>query len=185
MRLAKVDMFLAQADAICLTTNPVAKANGAIVMGRGNALYARRCWYGIDKLLGSKLKKYDGKPRVLCLTKADAEVPYLPLPRENGKLLVPVPWHVVSFPVKYHWREKSDLELIKKSCKQLLRLADKKKWETILLPRPGCGNGQLHWKKQVLPLLKEYFGSDDRIVVVHQPESKESNNGKAESNEEG
>lgn len=186
MRQEELNMFLQQADAICITTNGTVKTNGAVVMGRGVALYAKRCWYGIDKLLGAKVVSMDGKLKVVRLTRKNENVPYLALPRQEAQaLLVPVPWHIVSFPVKNHWRDPASLKLIKTSCKQLLDLMDKFSWRKVLLPRPGCGNGQLSWKKQVLPIVREYFGSDDRIVVVHQPETKESNDGKAKSNEEG
>jgi hypothetical protein len=35
--------------------------------------------------------------------------------------------------------------------------------ENVLVPRPGCGNGQLDWE-DVKPILLDHF--DDRFIVV-------------------
>ena len=60
------------------------------------------------------------------------------------------------------WACKAKPDLIVQSCKQLVKLADQYGWKKILLPRPGCGAGELQWKdikKIIQPLL------DDRFVV--------------------
>jgi hypothetical protein len=158
-------MFLSAADAIILTTNGAINKNGEAVMGRGNALYAARCWYGIKKLLGTKLKRKGN--RVRLLTRRDKELPYLRLPRANGDYLdVSVPWHIVAFPVKDHWKDDASKDLIRTSCIQLKKLTTKMSWKTVLLPRPGCGNGNLSWKKDVRPLVKAAFKNDKRVVIV-------------------
>ena len=159
------DMFLETADAICLTTNGTVKRNDAAVMGRGNALQARRHWYGIDRLLGRLLKK-GNKVRVLT-RETDAGLKYLRLPRTKGEpLLCPVPWHIVAFPVKHQWQEEADLDLIRTSAKELRRVIKDRKWKRVLLPRPGCGNGQLRWEK-VKPALNRSFATNKSLVVVH------------------
>jgi hypothetical protein len=158
-------MFLTQADAICLTTNGATTNTGLAIMGRGNALHATRCWYGIKELLGQKIKRKGN--RVQLLTRRNGELPYLRLPRKNGDHLdVATPWHVVSFPVKDHWKNDANKDLIRQSCSQLKKLASKLGWETVLLPRPGCGNGNLNWKKDVRPILKAAFKGDSRFVIV-------------------
>lgn len=163
MKTETLDLWVAQADAICITTNGHVKANGQAVMGRGTAKGASQRFYGIQTLLGTKISKRGN--RVHRLTRTKEEIPYLKLPRKHEKLVVGVPWHIVSFPVKVHWKDKADLKLIKASCIQLKKLVDKMGWERVLLPRPGCGNGQLKWK-QVKPVVKDILGYDDRIVVV-------------------
>lgn len=57
---------------------------------------------------------------------------------EHGKIL--------SFPTKIHWRDNSDIDLIKRSCIQLEQLIDKHGYTHVILPRPGCSNGKLSWE---------------------------------------
>lgn len=171
MRQLECDIWTRPADAICITTNGIVKQNGQCVMGRGIALGASRRYYGIATLLGKKISKKGNRVHLLTKQVEDA-LPYLKLPRKEGSLIVGVPWHIISFPVKHHWREKADLKLIKESCSQLRKLLDKLPIEELLLPRPGCGNGGLKWKK-VKPVLQEYFGHDDRVIVVTNSSKKE------------
>jgi hypothetical protein len=37
-------------------------------------------------------------------------------------------------------------------------------WTTVIMPRPGCGNGRLRWQ-DVSKVLSDIL--DDRFVVVH------------------
>jgi hypothetical protein len=72
---------------------------------------------------------------------------------------------IISFPTKHHWRENSNIYLIKKSAEELEALIryriQIKLWDenvTILLPRPGCGNGGLNWsyvKPVIAPILSD------------------------------
>lgn len=167
MREAEVqDMFIEPADAICLTTNGSMRKDGGAVMGRGNALQARRLWYGLDKLLGKLLKKRGNCVQVLT-RETDAGIKYLRLPRSSGgPLLCPVPWHIVAFPVKDQWHEKADLDLIGTGAKALRKLIKEKNWKRVLLPRPGCGNGQLKWEK-VKPVLNRSFANNKSLLVVY------------------
>jgi hypothetical protein len=73
------DLFLEPADAICLTTNGSVRQDGAAVMGRGVALMAKRLWYGLDRLLGKRLKKQGNVVQVLTL-ETDSGLRYLRLP---------------------------------------------------------------------------------------------------------
>ena len=62
--------------------------------------------------------------------------------------------YVITFPTKYHWRDESDLYIIRAGLKDLVRQAKKYKIRSISLPALGCGLGQLDWKK-VRPILKK------------------------------
>ena len=42
-------------------------------------------------------------------------------------------------------------------------------WETVVLPRLGCGLGQLRWD-DVKPILERYL--DDRFIVLTPPEAR-------------
>ena len=70
---------------------------------------------------------------------------------------------LVSFPVKHNWFENADIKLIEQSANQLVKLADNNNWNKILIPRPGCGNGNLKWSN-VKPVLETIF--DDRFHIV-------------------
>ena len=66
------------------------------------------------------------------------------------------------FPVKYNWWEQASLELIKESAIALKKAAEFE--DTIILPRPGCGNGRLEWPtvKRVL----EEVGLPDNVWII-------------------
>lgn len=147
MKLANGDLWSLPADAICITTNGSVRRDGRAVMGRGCALQAAKKFPELPMQLGMALQngncvKWLG---VHYMTESD---PYK---------------HLIAFPVKHAWYEKADLALIEKSAEELMMLATGMAFKSILLPRPGCGNGGLQWKdvKAVIePIL------DDRITVV-------------------
>lgn len=125
---------------LAITTNGFVKTNEHAVMGRGIAKQAKDKYPGVDHLLGKKIQALGNHVHLLA---AD----------------------LVSFPVKHNWWETADIELIKRSCTELMTFLGNN--ETILLPRPGCGNGKLKWeevKKVIAPLL------DDRVYIIHYKE---------------
>jgi hypothetical protein len=127
--------ILEQADAVCITTNSVVKADGKAVMGAGVAKGARDKWPGIDATFGSMLTMR-GENKPMYIHRA-----------------FPEDCVVMSFPTKHHWRDKSCLELIEQSAKILAHLADLMKWKTVFLPRPVCSNGGLT-TAEVYPILE-------------------------------
>lgn len=132
-------------DAVCITTNGAVRVDGACVMGRGCAKeFAERFPDGPFDL-----------GQLIDMNGNITQVIYRNL--ENDKEAT------VAFPVKHLWHEAADIELIQESAKQLVELADKYKWEKVLLPRPGCGNGKLEWGI-VAPIIGEIL--DDRFDVV-------------------
>lgn len=165
------DLFaLTDVDAICLTTNGVVSKCGACVMGRGVALQAKQRWPGVDYLLGRAIQQNGNI--VHQLTGIYGLNPGVPMlwdevciggsPDSDGIVL---PWHLVAFPVKNHWREPASLVLIERSAIQLAQLADLEGWRRIALPRPGCGNGRRRWD-EVAPVLSRML--DDRFIVIHE-----------------
>lgn len=132
-------------DALVITTNGFVKKDGRCVMGAGVAKQARDMFPGIDFELGQAIKL-------------------------EGNHVYPLIYHdlypkvtIVSFPVKHHWKQRADLQLIERSACELRRLADDKHWHKVGLVRPGCGNGQLGWE-DVRPVLERHL--DDRFIVV-------------------
>jgi hypothetical protein len=126
---------------ILLTTNGSTTKDGRAVMGRGNALQAKRNIPSIDAELGAKLRT-DGN-HIHSL--------------DHGR--------IYNFPVKHQWFESARVELIEKSAAQLDKLAQRTPGNLFVLPRPGCGCGGLRWiaVKPVLEFLP------DNVYVIDLP----------------
>ena len=126
----------------CITTNGILNKRGEAVMGKGCALEARKKYPHLPSALGESL-------------------------RLHGNIVQPFPeTKLVAFPVKYHWKDRASLSLIKESCLQLRSLIDRGYFEgmTILLPRPGCGAGGILWDD-----IKMEIGDKlpDTVAVIH------------------
>ena len=153
MREQQIDMWEAatEADAVCITTNGTITSRRRGVMGRGNALeavsrYAAACNVNLPLKLGHYLHAYGN---------------------HVGVLMPPPPVTLVVFPVKHEWMQTADVELIKRSLRELVALADKLQWQQVVLPRPGVGNGGLDWETPdggVRELCATAL--DDRFLVV-------------------
>lgn len=128
-----------------ITTNGTIRKDGACVMGRGCAVEALRKFHGINYILGTLIQEQGNHVHLLPFSEGD--------------------WQVVSFPVKHHWADMADLMLIRRSAEELVKLADEhlKPGEVVILPRPGCGNGQLTWNV-VSPAIANIL--DDRFYVI-------------------
>lgn len=126
------------ADYRCILTNCLVKTNGELCMGGGNALEAVIKYPKLSKILGNYQWRYGDR----CF-----------LIKE---------YSIISFPTKYHPKDKSDLILIDKSCQQLKQIVDKFKINNISICRPGCGLGGLLWEN-VKPILEKHL--DDRFTV--------------------
>lgn len=124
---------------ICITTNGFVKNNGECVMGAGVAKEAKDKFKGLATLLGSLIKK-----------------------KGNNVFMLPGE-KIFSYPTKHNWFEDSDLQLIEKSAKQLIKYINEYKIPRVYLPRPGCGNGKLKWK-DVKPVIENIL--DDRVLIV-------------------
>ena len=136
------------ADVRIITTNGAWAGEGArlhAVMGRGVALQAAERWPELPRRFAGLLQQYGNRPMRL-------------MPLEDGGWLV-------SLPVKRHWRERANMQLIRYSCRTLVEMADKFGWQHVVLPEPGTGNGGLTWYGQVAPIVTRIL--DDRFTVVH------------------
>jgi hypothetical protein len=132
---------LARGKSLAIPTNGSLRKDGSAVMGRGVALQAAKLFPGLPRRLGVYLQKYGNR----CF--------YL------GKW---GDYAIASFPTKHSWKEKADLELIKVSAVQLVKIADKFDLSEVYLPRPGCGEGGLAWEA-VEPVLRTVL--DGRFVI--------------------
>lgn len=128
-----------------ITTNGQTRQDGACVMGRGCARQARDMLPGIDYKLGELLRKYGN--RVFRLA------------------ALPDGCDLGGFPVKNHWKDYADPELIERSAHQLVEIAERFSYKAILLPKPGAGNGGLDFDSQVRPVLEEIL-VEDRFRII-------------------
>jgi hypothetical protein len=142
-----LDLWQAPCDARCITTNGSVKPNGRAVMGRGCAKQACARYAFLQLTLGKRIIA-DGNHVQILIPAHTSGTDGIPL---------------VSFPVKHDWNMRADLVLIRQSAYELVVLADKAGWRSVVLPRPGCGNGQRKWH-EVRPILQEIL--DERFTVV-------------------
>ena len=174
------DLFKFDGSAICLTTNGHVRNDGACVMGRGVAKQATERWPGIEYRIGQFISSRGNHVHRVSLWPDYAGSPKLPLVKmPKSKVVAPANWlslqfHIFTLPVKHHWREKADLELIERSLRELVYKVDghtpehaatakRDQLKRIALPRPGCGNGGLSWDN-VRPLAAKIL--DDRFIVI-------------------
>lgn len=134
-------------EAICITTNGMIKTNGHAVMGKGIAKAADD-YFKISSKLGEYLKKYGNRAFDMGFFSAYGQVPH----------------HVLTFPTKHDWRNDSDINLIRTSAEQIVRICNARNINFCYLPEPGCTNGHLNYETQVKPILESIL--DNRFVVV-------------------
>jgi hypothetical protein len=84
---------------------------------------------------------------------------------ERGNHVCDLGGGLVSFPVEETAWSQPSFRLIARSAQELRELADSSGWQTVVVPRPGCGGGGLSWK-DVQPLLAPWF--DSRFTVISQ-----------------
>lgn len=146
MREATGNIWWTRWDAIVIPTNGDVNRGGEAVMGRGLARQAAQRWPLLPKTLAMLLREHGN--HAFDVWK----------PRRLPTLL--------SFPVKHHWHESAELDLIERSAQELVALADSLAYRQVALPRVGCGNGKLDWV-DVQPILERHL--DDRFIVVSRP----------------
>lgn len=166
MKEAKGNMLFMDCDALVITTNGFVKANGEAVMGRGIAKQVSDRLPGIKYLLGQHLKSVGNTVHVMCTHQQIDLISFPVKPQsviydgynivEHAKKQFSIGDRVPGFYAK------AVLVLIVESAYRLVALADSKPWETVLVPRFGCGAGELEWTL-VGPLVKEIL--DDRFIA--------------------
>lgn len=149
-----------------ITANGTVKKDGCAVLGAGVAKQAVDHFPELPQRLGARLKQYGN---------------HVFLFHDLG---------LITFPVKHSWDQTADLNLIKRSCLELVGLyhtmlelsPPNTDLPNIFLPRPGVGNGRLNWtdvKSAIFPLLPDF------VTVIDLPEKKEVALSSASSNQAG
>lgn len=126
-------------DLFLITTNPVVRKDGAVVMGRGIALEAKTRFPELPYDFGVKLKKLEALKRV----------------RKMGTIGVYEHQPVGYFMVKDHFAQEAKLSIIQASVRDLLAfLCDGPEDYSVDLNFPGIGNGGLD-RELVLPIIEQ------------------------------
>ena len=166
------NMFEADMDAIVITTNGFVKVNGHAVMGKGCAQYIAQMYPYMPDLLGTKLNAYGNHVMVLDTVHVpDGDISIVTFPVKpdyiikNGNNVVQHAMHRYadgdSVP---GFHAKASTVLIADSLIELVVLADEHPaWKTIVMPRPGCGAGELSWENQIKPMCEDVL--DNRFHV--------------------
>ncbi len=128
-----------------ITTNSCIRADGNAVMGRGVAAQAAKLCPELPKQLGANLRAEHGP--------------------KDGVYWYP-DLNFITLPVKHHWYEKADPALVSLSLEGLSYLSTVSfNFGYVVLPRPGCGNGQLDWEKDGIREMVHQI-LDDRFTIV-------------------
>ena len=166
------ELFEQICDGICITTNAFVKKNGRCVVGRGCAKQSQDKWPDFDLELARNIRNLGNVPAPV-------------LPKTTSR-----PYTVISFPVKpasvicnanssnvvRHmqkrfksgqwvpgWAATADLNIIADSARGLVALVNHLGYHNVVLPRPGCGAGELNWE-DVSPILNRIL--DDRFSCI-------------------
>ena len=157
-------------DAIVITTNGCVKTNGEAVMGRGCAPEAAKRFPELPRSLGNTITAHGNHCH-----RFDFATVIVTFPVKPQSMFLYSDWQVRQYVVGYKadslsppcsvpgWMLKAQLPLIDRSAKELVEIVDNAKWESVLMPRPGCGAGELDW-----PTVKSYLEPylDSRFTVA-------------------
>jgi len=155
-----------QYDAVCITTNGYVKYDGSAVMGRGCARQAWKMFPGIEYRLGRVIQTSG-----LVVEAINEDPLILSFPVKPASRVISDLRQVVRHKRQlYHigatvpgWACVADLEIIANSAFDLALYANTYELKKVLLPRPGCGAGELLWA-DVRPVLEKWL--DDRFTCV-------------------
>ena len=170
MKEIKGNMFdhIGRADMICITTNGFVKRDGTCVMGRGCAAAAVKRWPNIATILGRRIAT-DGGNRIHVLTEDHntliASFPVKPISRayDKSKIVSHIRNRIKPGERIPGWACIAELDIIRQSAYELVEIANKRGMKDVIIPRPGCGAGELSWDL-VQPMLAGIL--DDRFSAI-------------------
>ncbi len=115
------DLYNSDTEYKCFTANSTINKDGALVMGKGNALTVKNKYPGIDKRFGNQI---ENKSLFGCRLDVDT--------------------NIIAFQTKVDWQEDSYLDIIKYSVSRLNDFAIGANNCPIGIPFPGINNGNLN-----------------------------------------
>jgi len=76
---------------------------------------------------------------------------------------------IINIATKNHWRGKTRIEWVDEALQNLASLLSREEFQTVAMPRPGCGLGGLDWG-DVRPLVETHLGNlECRITIFNKP----------------
>ena len=139
---------------ICIPTNTTIAHRGKVaraVLTPGVALQASMRWPDFATVLGFELE-HTSSAKVIRLTAYDAKHNAIMLGRTE------LPYHVFSFPVRRHYRDRANADIILRSARQLASSEEVLGFGPIYLPRFD------QWDR-IRPALEEILRSDQWRVI--------------------
>jgi len=156
-------------DALVITTNGYVTKAGKAVTGRGCAKQAAAEYPTLSLWLGDMLKN-EGNHVHHCPLICGGSIVTFPVKMTKETCAVDKSNVVQHMKGKFFagqkvpgWACKARLGLIEQSAKELKAMADEKGWTDVLMPRAGCGAGELSWT-EVKPVLEAIL--DDRFIAI-------------------
>jgi hypothetical protein len=139
---------------------------GHNVMNKGIAKDAKELFPILPNMIGKSIKQRKHKIDVFAYVLETNKV-------IEGKKEEAI---ILAFPTRFNYWEKADLKLIEVCARLLVLKVDtiykKIKFDKIMVPKLGCGEGGLDWELEVKPLLEKIL--DERFILVkYDPESLE------------
>jgi O-acetyl-ADP-ribose deacetylase (regulator of RNase III) len=148
IQITEGNLLQAQAEALVNTVNCVG------YMGKGIALQFKQAF-------PANFREYE------AACKAGEVQPGRMLIHDNGRLALP--YWIINFPTKRHWRAKSRLEDIRSGLQALVEDVRRLGIRSIAVPPLGCGLGGLDWD-EVRPLIEQAFEAlPDVRVLLYAP----------------
>ena len=162
--------YIGRPDAICITTNGFVTSKGNGVMGMGIAKSMSDKYPELPKALGVHIKRNGNHVGLLMQVH---KTKLLSFPVKPGSIIMSDPAEIVS-----HARGKysiglsapgfhcvASVELIRRSCQELVAEVNKAGYKHVLLPVPGCGAGELSFNKDGIREICE-SALDDRFFMM-------------------
>ena len=144
-------------NVLVCTTNMVVKSDGRLVMGKGIAADFRNRFPQLDWFWGQRLLNNQHNHGMMS-----TKVRYR-YKDEEGRVREKIKI-ALAFPTKYNWVNDSSVPLIHEGLKNLAALNKINNYSSVLMTRPGCGNGNKNWEQQIKPMVKRLL--DDTFTVI-------------------
>lgn len=153
---------------ICITTNGATKRDGSAIMGRGCAKQFAMYIPSAPKRLGTLIRKHGNNVQRIGVSTGVTFLafPVKPIAASNtgDNVVRHMQYKLQNSPTVPGWACKADIRIIERSLRQLVTYVDANNITEVLIPRMGCGAGELSWEHDVEPLASSIL--DDRFTTI-------------------